>query len=89
VKFELKERYVTGDPGDTRTVWEWEASAAAFGVVAVGPKPYATEKEARSSIAIARKAMVGAKFAKVEVVEPNPEVEVEPSYVNTGSPFGI
>lgn len=44
--------------------WEWKATVQGA-TVAVSPDAYFNEKEARSSIAKARKAFAGAKFAKV------------------------
>lgn len=43
----------------------WEALDGDGNVVARGPRAYGSERECRSSIARARKAFQGARFAKV------------------------
>lgn len=48
--------------------WEWVATIKGE-IVAQSPDEYPTEAAARSSIAKARKAFAGAKFAKVECPE--------------------
>lgn len=47
--------------------WDWRATVQDE-VIAVAPKHYPTEKDARSAIAKARKGFAGAKFAKVVVL---------------------
>lgn len=52
---------------DNVYTWTLEGSPPSYPVLAVGPSGFGSEKAARSSIAEARKAMRGYKFAKVVV----------------------
>ena len=53
--------------GDTHEyVYEWEL-AKGDDAIAAGPKAFATEADARASIAAFRKSAGGVKFAKTEV----------------------
>lgn len=53
--------------------YDWEASSVKEGVVVKSPGLYKTEKEARSAVALARKAMAGYRRARVEVVDATDE----------------
>lgn len=68
-----------------RGIWfDWEASSVKQGTVAKSPEIYHSEKEARSAIALARKAMAGHKFASTEVVIVDPD-EAIALLANTGT----
>lgn len=61
MKFELSYSH---EPESRPHPWSWQAIVQGKAVF-VGPTTYATEAEARSDIAKARKACAAARFAKV------------------------